>query len=408
VSRRAGAATVLALAAAVGCRSAAPKSGPAYLIDPSAEASRPPDPEVERIFRDLQRGIAPAGEISGSDVAHRVLAVEIRLVRGDLPGARRLCSTAMADGVQTAALLAACGEVEARLGSWADAHDLFQAAILRRPEDPGLLGLRRNAAGRAAEEWVAKAGSLLGAGDAHEARLAAERALSILPGDVPALAKAGEAAETDGDPAAAMTDFREAWRRSGKSEWGQRAGDLALRLGRPDEAVAIFTKLADESSRSRPKLREAEEAFVISNWRPEEREAAQAARLTRAQAVDLLLRIVPGLESAPSGPSAIATDILSRPDLAKLTRGIQLGLLTVDPATHRASPDSYLNRNEALRMLTRAARLAGPPATRACLSRTPEGAGIAAACGISIPGAGRYVSGPELREAARVLAQKPR
>ena len=80
----------------------------------------------------------------------------------------------------------------------------------------------------------------------------------------------------------------------------------------------------------------------MANWPPAEREAARAPRLTRAQAAELVWWMVPEVREARGSAAVIASDAVSRRDSRPLTRAVALGLLEVDPETHRVSPDAHL------------------------------------------------------------------
>ena len=121
----------------------------------------------------------------------------------------------------------------------------------------------------------------------------------------------------------------------------------------------------------------------------------------------LLWKLLPQIRSVPAtARSPIASDILSRKDQRILSRALQLGLLSVDPATHRARPDAALPRIEAIRMLLRAGGLAGLKAGDACAAKGEKSAEVlsaAARCGL-LPAAGRTgVTGPEFRRAIAFL-----
>jgi hypothetical protein len=123
--------------------------------------------------------------------------------------------------------------------------------------------------------------------------------------------------------------------------------------------------------------------------------------------VTLLWKLLPQIRSVPATARApIASDILSRKDQRILSRALQLGLLSVDPSTHRARPDAALARIEAVRMLLRAGGLAGLKAGDACAAKGEKSADVlslAVRCGL-LPSAGRTgITGPEFRRAISFL-----
>ena len=83
-------------------------------------------------------------------------------------------------------------------------------------------------------------------------------------------------------------------------------------------------------------------------------------RLTRSGAALLVWWIFPEVrEARVESAGIVATDVLERGDSRAMMRAISLGLLDVDPNTHRARPDAPLTRVAAARMmLLLASRLA--------------------------------------------------
>jgi hypothetical protein len=123
--------------------------------------------------------------------------------------------------------------------------------------------------------------------------------------------------------------------------------------------------------------------------------------------VTLLWKLLPQIRSAsPTDRAPVASDIVSRKDQRILARALQLGLISVDPATHRARPDGVLSRVDAVRMLLRAGSLAGSRAGDACVSpgaRVADVLPAAARCGL-LPASRRSgVSGAEFRRAISFL-----
>jgi tetratricopeptide (TPR) repeat protein len=410
VTRKSGRLLLAALLAA-GCRTAAPTvRPPAYRLDPRTGLPGPFAPEIaegwERLgqgrFDDALRAFdavpGPAGAVG---------RVQVLLELGRLEDAQRGCGAAFAKGIETAAILAVCGETAGKRERWPEAYDLFEAALLRAPGNEGLLERKQSTGGKAVRALVEKARDELKT-EAAEARADSERALAIAPADLDALKIAGRAAAASGDEPEGFERLHEAWRRDPSDlVTGEEAGDLALKIGRGDAAFEIFSALARVDPRFRARAQQSQEDFVISNWPARERAIAAAPRLTRAGAMTLLWRLLPAIRTAPApGPAPVASDILARGDQRMLSRGLQLGLLDVDTATHRARPDAFLTRGEAARILLRAGAVTGAPGAAACAGpdkKTP--AALAAACGILPPGRRPGVSGTEFRRAIAFLQE---
>lgn len=400
---------------AAGCRTALPPARlPSYLLDPRIGLPGPfpegvADGWAKMETRRFAEALRSFGSAKGSAAA--IGKVQALLELGRLPEAREGCGAAFAQGVETAPILAACGETAARTENWSDAYDLFEAALLHAPGNAGLAERKQSTAGKAVRSLVEKARRELKT-QAAEARADAERALAIAPGDLDALVIAGKAAAAAGDRETAFDRLYAAWKRApDDAAVGEEAGELALAVGRGDAAYEIFSALAKSDPRFRARAEESQEDFVISNWPAPERAVAGAARLTRAGAMTLLWRLFPQIRTAPAaGPAPVASDILSRKDQRILSRGLQLGLISVDPSTHRARPDAFLSRSEAARILLRAGALAGAPGAAPCVSREDGGRGpaaAAAACGLLPHRRSPTVSGREFRRAIAFL-QQPR
>lgn len=396
---------------AAGCRTAtSPPRAPAFLIDPRTGLEGPfPDGIVrgwEKILsRDWEDALrlfaAQRGEAASIGVIQSLLGI------GRLDEAQAACDAALKRGGETVPALAVCGEVAARRDDWTQAYDLFEAAALRVPASDGLIERRDAAAGRAVQMLIDRARRET-ADHPADAQADAERALEISPRSREAMVVSGRAAVVAGDPSGAFARLYAAWKLDPTDvSVAEQAGELARKVGRGDAAVEIFSSLAGGDPRFRDRARESEEDFVISNWPAAEREIARAQRLTRAGGVTLLWRLLPQIRSVPATTRApIASDILSRKDQRILSRALQLGLLSVDPSTHRARPDTTLPRVEAVRMLLRAAGLAGLRAGEACAPRGETGAEVlasAARCGL-LPSVRRTgIAGLEFRRAISFL-----
>jgi tetratricopeptide (TPR) repeat protein len=410
VNRTSGRLLVAALLAA-GCRTAVPTPRPpSYLLDPRTGLEGPFAPGIGEGWEGIGRGQfedALRAFDAAPGPAGTVGRVQALLGLGRLEDARRGCGAAFAKGIETAAILAACGETAGKLERWPEAYDLFEAALLRAPGNAGLLERKQSTGGKAVRALVEKANEELKT-EAAEARGDAERALAIAPADLDALKIAGRAAAASGDDSEGFDRLYEAWRRDPSDvAIGEQAGDLARKIGRGDAAFEIFSFLARTDPRFRAAAQESQEDFVISNWPAHERAIAHAPRLTRAGAMTLLWRLLPQIRTAAaSGPAPVASDILARADQRILSRGLQLGLLSVDTATHRARPDVFLTRVEAARILLRAGAVTGAPGAAACAKpETKSPAALAAACGMLPAARTPGVSGPEFRRAIAFLQE---
>ena len=145
-------------------------------------------------------------------------------------------------------------------------------------------------------------------------------------------------------------------------------------------------------------------AFRMSNWPEAERQAARSKRLTRAGAAAIVGWMFPEVWDARVTASVVAADALERRDSRAMTRAVALGLLDVDPDTHRARPDSPLTRAAAAQMMLRLVGLLAPPAgAPSCIQGSPgpwrgpaDSIRLAARCGLLSESGGSFVSGPEL------------
>ena len=305
-------------------------------------------------------------------LAAEIGLIEARVLLGKASEAMTACREALAAGTQTVALLVACGEARARAGQIFEAHELYARAASR-------VGGRSEIRKRADElksqaiETLAKSASA-GARDRNysDARSRAERAIELAPGDAALHALAGEIELEDGQTDRAFERFREAYRLDPKNVPVQEKLAELARDRDPSLAVSILDALARRDSRYADRAAEARLAFRISNWPQPEREAARAERLSRAAAASLIWWMFPEIREAKVKSSVIASDIVSRRDSRAVTRAVSLGLIDVDPETHRARPDAGLTRRGGARMVLRLLKIMRPGSAPECLEGSPD------------------------------------
>jgi tetratricopeptide (TPR) repeat protein len=153
------------------------------------------------LFRDWEEALRLFSRQPGE--AASIGAIEALLGLGRLDEAGSACESVLNQGSETAPALAACAEVAARRGDWAQAYDLFEAVVLRVPSSEGLIERRDAAALKAVEALIEKA-RLETAQHPADAQADAERALEIAPGNREAMVAAGRAAAAAGDAPAAF------------------------------------------------------------------------------------------------------------------------------------------------------------------------------------------------------------
>ncbi len=383
-----------------------------FPLDPREGLQGPFDESVERGWRAVAAGDGARAErefsLAGkgpSKRAGQIGAIEALVVEGLEGEALSRCVTALADGPPTAPLLTACGEAEARSGNSAQAYALYDRAV-------GLAPGRMGVASRAAELRAAATREVLAAAeqDAAEGRFDAARAavaaaLAWNPGSPRVLLGAARVECAAGEKERALQYDREALAGAGlDAAERESGGDIALEAGDYALAVSVFESLADEDPRFREQAAEARLAFRIANWPEAERQATRARRVTRSGAAAIAWWMFPEVREARVTTSVVAADAMERRDSRSMTRAVALGLLDVDPDTHRARPDAPLTRAAAAQMMLRlAGLLAGPEGGLPCTQGSPgpwRGAAdsirLAGRCGLLSESGGPYVSGPEL------------
>jgi tetratricopeptide (TPR) repeat protein len=396
--------------AALRCASNPPPDAPrvAFPLDPRGELPGPFDDSVIRGWRaltanDPRTAVHAFAEPSGGRVsrAGAIGEVEALVLMDRADDALTRCDALLSDGEPTTPLLTACGEAQARAKRPAPAYELYARAAARSPKlaavgaraaelrDSAVLGMLDEAEAHAA------------AGRREEARRETARALAVAPRSSALLVRAGDVACALGERDEALDSYREAIAAGGVDPDTQaRIGAVALESGDPGTAVSIFERLAAEDPRFRSRAAEARLEFRISNWPEPERQAARARRLTRANAASLVWWMFPEVREARVTTSVVATDLLERRDSRAMMRAVSLGLLEVDPDTHRARPDSPLTRPAAARLLVRLAGTLGSPRSRPeCLRDSgarSDAIRVAARCELLSESGSSAVGGAEL------------
>ncbi len=245
----------------------------------------------------------------------------------------------------------------------------------RAPGRPGLVERAEELRDAAVAALLQAAEKSASEGRRQDARADLERALARAPRSGPVLARAADVECAAGERQRALDYYREALELGGVStEVEERAGSLALELGDDALAVSIFDGLAARDPSFRDRAAEARLAFRIANWPEAERRAARARRLTRAGAASLAWWMFPEVRESRMTSGIVATDVLDRGDGRAMMRAISLGLVDVDPSTHRARPDAPLTRAAAARFLLRLSAALRRPfeaGTRTACARLP-------------------------------------
>ena len=415
--RGCGGLAVLALLASLfpGCASSHPGS-PAprdrFPLDPREGLPSPFDESIAQGWLAIQSGNAERARTefdrAGAGPSRRAAA--IGLVEALVLGSRAaeavpLCRTALSEGEPTTPLLTACGEAYAAAGEPRTAYELYDRASARAPG-------RRGVALRATELRRLATSALLSAaeesalaGRRDQTRMQVAQALAWNPGDPDVLVRVADVECAAGEKESALRHYRDALAMGGLDDaTEQRTGDLALETGDYSTAVMVFESLAARDPQLRERAAEARLAFRIDNWPEVERVAARSRRLTRAGAALLAWWMIPEVRDARVRSGIVASDVLERKDSRVMMRAIALGLLEVDPDTHRARPDAGLSRSAAAQMMLRLLPLLGKPSVASdCLSPASaavrsgsEAVRLATRCGLLSESGGAVVGGPEM------------
>lgn len=393
---------------------AAPNVRDRFPLDPREGLPGPFDPTLEEGWTSLVTGHAGRAEaqfarVSGaaSRRAAAIGRIEALVESGRANEALALCGQELRPGVlPTLPLLVGCGEASARSSQPLEASELYDLAVARAPGRLGLLERAEELRDAAVASLLEAAEKNASEGRREEARADLERALVRAPRSGPVLARAADVACAAGEKERALEYYREALALGGVSlEIEERAGDLALELHDDAMAISIFDGLAARDPSFRDRASEARLAFRIANWPDAERRAARARRLTRAGAASLAWWMFPEVREARVTSGMVATDVLERGDGRAVMRAISLGLIDVDPSTHRARPDAPLSRVAAARFLLRlSAALRRPLGEEpGCLQGVsaagkpggPEAIRVASRCGLLSESGGSVVGGAE-------------
>ncbi len=403
---------------AAGCATAPPPVPrlDRFPLDPREELTGPFSQEVIRGCAALAEGnseaaaaaFAEARSSAGRRLAAEIGWIEAVVLEGRAQETLSSCETLLAAGEPTVPLLVACGEARTLAEGAVAGHALYRQALARASDRRGLAERAEELRLQARDELLARARSSAAKSEWARSRSAIGEAIALAPESSAVRITAGDVEAKAGDKPAALRRYREAVEIDPRNPAVlEKAGTLALELGDYSLAVSVFERLARREPRFAARAAQARLAFRVANWPPPEREAARSARLTRSGAADLVWWMVPEVREARVSAGVIASDAVSRRDSRALTRAVALGLLEVDPETHRVSPDAHLSLPAASKLLVRLlAVLKPPPGAVACLKEAPHGplsnpeaVRLAEGCGLVPEREGPNVSGPTFLQA---------
>ena len=354
-----------------------------FPLDPREGLTGPFSEQVRRGCEALAEGDANAAEASfatarsgdSPPLAAEIGWIEAVVLQDRANEVLPSCEKLLAAGDPTLPLLVACGEARARTGHAVVAHALYRRAVAKDGNRPGVNARAEELRLASRDHWLSLAREASGKAEWTRARADIAEALALAPESSALRAAAGDIELRAGDKPAALKRYREAMeiepRDAGVLE---KTGGLALELGDHALAVSAFERLARSDPRAAPRAAEARLAFRVANWPPPEREAARAARLTRAGAAELVWWMCPEVREARVNAGLIASDAVSRRDSRAITRCVALGLLEVDAETHRVNPDAPLSLPAAAKLLVRLLGVLKPaPGEIPCLRKTTRG-----------------------------------
>lgn len=411
------AAAVLMLALALArCASSAPASAARdrFPLDPREGLAGPFHPALASGWRALEAGDAAGArrefekaDGEGSRRAAAIGTIEALVLLKRPEDAEPLCTRELSQPQGTPPLWTACGERAALVGDAAGGFELYERAADRSPQRRGIARRTEELRGLATDAILSAAERDASAGRRGDAGAKVAQALAWNPGTPSVLMRAAEVECAAGEKETALRYYRDALALGGVDDDGQRrAAELALENGDYAMAVSVFESLAagNPSPELRERAAEARLAFRIDNWPDAERQAAHVRRLTRSGAALLVSWMFPELREGRVQSGVVAGDVLERRDSRVMIRAVALGLLDVDPDTHRARPDAPLSRGAAAQLLLRLAVVLGKPgAPSGCLAPAAEASRtggdairLAARCGLLSESGGTYVSGAEM------------
>ncbi|MFN2386551.1 MAG: tetratricopeptide repeat protein [Thermoanaerobaculia bacterium] len=385
---------------AAGCASA-PRSvseRDRFPLDPREQLAGPFEEGVARGWDALL-----AGDLSGAEeefaraeagpgaVAARIGLIETWVLDGRADRAVSACVDALRTGEPSGPLLVACGEAYAAKSDPIEALRLYDQALARLPGRDGVRARAEELRKTAREGHVAAAREEMGRESWDAARERASLAMAADPKDPELRVLAAEIEQGAGNRDQALIHYREAFEMgSARPDVEEKIAQMAMESGDHALAVTLFDELARRDERFAERAEEARTAFRVSNWPAPEREAARAARLTRAEAAILVWWMVPEVREARVSSSVIASDVVSRRDSRAVTRSLALGFLDVDPVTHRANPNSPITVTATARFLLRLLGMLAPQGREpACLEGVTgpvrsgaEAIRLAIACGL--------------------------
>jgi tetratricopeptide (TPR) repeat protein len=390
----------LAALIAAGCASAPREVSERdrFPLDPREQLSGPFDEGIALgwdalIAGDLVRAEEEfrRAEAGPGTAAARIGLIETWVLDGRADRAVEACADALRTGDATAPLLVACAEAHAGKSDPMEALRLYDQAVARLPGRAGLRARAEELRKTTHEGLVTAAREEIGRQDWPAARERAARAIAVDPKDPELRVLAAEIEQGAGNRDQALIRYREALELgSERSDVAEKIAEMAVESGDHAMAVTLFDELARRDPRFAERAEQARTAFRVSNWPAPEREAAQAERLTRAEAAILVWWMVPEVREARVSSSVIASDVVSRRDSRAVTRALALGFLDVDPVTHRANPDSSITVTAAARFLLRLMGMLTPPGREPeCLEGTTgpirsgaEAIRLAISCGL--------------------------
>ena len=399
------------------CATAPPAPAPreGFPLDPREGLSGPFDASIEKGWRALVSGdteragrefrLAAERPSGTSRRAGAIGAIESLVLAGRAEEAAAPCERELSEGEPTLPLWTACAEALAKNGDTNAAYELYQRAADRSPQRRGIARRAEQLRASATDALLSAAERDASEGKRAEARAKVIQALVWSPREAAVLARAAQVECASGEKEDALRHYRDALSLGGvDEEVEERAGELALETGDFAMAVMVFDSLAARNPALRERAAEARLAFRIDNWPEAERQAAHARRLTRAGGALLTSWMFPELFEGRVRSGVVASDVLERKDSRVMVRAVALGLLDVDPETHRARPDASLSRAAAAQLLLRLAALIGKAGSETSCSsaagEAPRTGGeairLAARCGLLSESGGAFVGGPEM------------